>query len=363
MSEIEVYRSSQAQSLPAKVQYAKTLADSGLLPAAYRRNPANVLYAVEYGEMLGLPPMAAITGIHIIEGKPTASAGLISALVRRAGHRLRVTGDDRHAVAEIIRRDDPDFTFRAEWTMERAKQADLLGKGTWKKYPAAMLKARAISEVARDACEETLSGVHYTPEELGAEVDEEGNVVGEVVSEAAPKAATDQAWLDSALQRAASFTTYAEHRELVAEGRAKQAAGEITADDAARIAGLIKARVAELKQQQNGGHDEPVEADYVPPDVDAGEPEPGSRRQASQAAKHTAAVAGNVPGLDPEDPWAAHIEALTSAADVETAIDEVVEEFKANRIGEVRANVLRNAIRAQGEQIAAGLGQHEEVPA
>jgi hypothetical protein len=160
--------------MAAKVQYAKELANSGLLPAAYRRNPANVLYAVEYGEMLGLTPMAAINGIHVIDGKPTASASLISALVRRAGHRLRVSSDGTKALAEIVRSDDPDYTFRSEWTMDRAKQAGLTGKDVWKKYPAAMLKARAITEVARDACEEALSGVHYTPEELGAAVDEDG---------------------------------------------------------------------------------------------------------------------------------------------------------------------------------------------
>ena len=80
--------------MPAKIQYAKLLAESGLLPASYRKQPANILYAVEYGELLGLPAIAAITGIHVIEGKPSISAGLISALVRRAGHRLRVIGDD-----------------------------------------------------------------------------------------------------------------------------------------------------------------------------------------------------------------------------------------------------------------------------
>lgn len=174
--------------MAAKVQYAEKLANSGLLPSDYRRNPANVLYAVEYGEMLGLSPMAAITGIHVIDGKPTASASLISALVRRAGHRLRVTGDANHAVAEIVRSDDPDFTFKSEWNLERAAAAGLVEvkngkpfardtKGRpkpWEKYPAAMLKARAITEAARDACEEALSGVHYTPEELGASVDEDG---------------------------------------------------------------------------------------------------------------------------------------------------------------------------------------------
>lgn len=161
-------------SMPDKVAYAQELANSGLLPASYRKQPANILYSIEYGEMLGLAPLAAITGVHVIEGKPTASSALISALVRRAGHRLRVSGDDKRAVAEIVRSDDPDFTFRSEWTMERARTADLTKKGVWKSYPAAMLKARAITEVARDACEEALLGMHYTPEELGAEVDEDG---------------------------------------------------------------------------------------------------------------------------------------------------------------------------------------------
>lgn len=164
--------------LADKVEYARLLAASGMLPQQYRGRPENLLWAVEYATMLGLSPMAAITGVHVIEGKPSASAGLISALVRRAGHRLRVTGDDEKAVATITRVDDPDFEFRSEWTIARAQRAGIAGKGTWQKYPAAMLKARAISEVARDACEDALSGLHYTPEELGADVTEEGAVVG-----------------------------------------------------------------------------------------------------------------------------------------------------------------------------------------
>lgn len=170
----EVVQFRAPNSLNAKVNYARKLAESGLLPAQYRQKPANVLFAVEYGEMLGLSPMAAITGIHVIDGKPTASAALISALVRRAGHKLRVTGNDREATARIIRSDDPDFVFESVWTLDRAKQAGLVGKDVWKKYPAAMLKARAITEAARDACEEALSGMHYTPEELGADVNEDG---------------------------------------------------------------------------------------------------------------------------------------------------------------------------------------------
>lgn len=177
-------------ALDEKVEYCRLLADSGLLPAQYRKQPANVLYAVEYGEMIGVPAMAAINGVHVIKGKPTASASLISALVRRAGHKLRVGFDSARQMgwAEIVRADDPEFTYRSEWDLERAVTAELCvirdGKPyavdkdgetlPWKKFFPSMTKARAITEVARDACEEVLFGLHYTPEELGAQVDEDG---------------------------------------------------------------------------------------------------------------------------------------------------------------------------------------------
>ena len=180
MSEIARRTNQQAvphMSMNDKMQYAQALAQASLLPKQYQRNPGNVLLAVELGESLGIPPIQAINTVHVIEGKPSASSGLISALVRRAGHTLRVKGDDQSATAEIVRSDDPDFTYSVTWDMGRARNAGVTGKDNWKKYPAAMLKARAITEVARDACQEALMGVQYTPEELGAVVDEEGNVV------------------------------------------------------------------------------------------------------------------------------------------------------------------------------------------
>jgi hypothetical protein len=162
--------------LQAKIEYARFLAKAELLPKAFRDQPANILFAAEYGELLGLHPMAAITGINIIDGKPSISSGLISALVRRAGHRLRVTGDATKASCQITRADDPGFVYKSEWDMDRAKTAGLLHKTNWQHYPAAMLKARAVSECARDACQEVLLGIAYTPDELGAD-DDGGEVI------------------------------------------------------------------------------------------------------------------------------------------------------------------------------------------
>jgi hypothetical protein len=196
-AEIELARP-RVGGLAEKMQYAKALAVADLLPGHFKRQPANVLWAVEYAEALRLPTIAAITGVHVMDGKPTPSAALMSALVRRAGHRLRLSHDPstKHGIhgmawCEITRVDDPDYTFRTEWTIERAVAAELCeikngkiwhrtknGKtGNWQKFPVAMMKARALSECARDACEEALMGMHYTAEELGADVDVDGDPI------------------------------------------------------------------------------------------------------------------------------------------------------------------------------------------
>ncbi|QFQ97423.1 hypothetical protein F9278_15755 [Streptomyces phaeolivaceus] len=191
-AELVKHQNTTPATLDGAVRFAQLLADADLLPRQFIGKPANVLYAVEYGRTLGITPVAAITGIHVIEGKPSASSGLIGGLVRKAGHKLRVKSDGMSwATAQIVRADDPEFTYECTWNLQRAEQAGLLqikdgkpfardrnGKpATWEKYTAAMLKARAITEVARDACEDVLFGLHYTPEELGANVNADGEVV------------------------------------------------------------------------------------------------------------------------------------------------------------------------------------------
>lgn len=172
-TEIEIRKDHQPSLLEQKGQYATWLAKADLLPVAYRGKPANVLLAIEYGEALGIAPMTAINMIHVIEGKPTISAGLMASLVRNAGHRLRVETDattdpqNPSATATLIRRDDPEFTFTATWDYKRAIEAGLGKKSNWQNYKINMCKARAISEVCRDACPEVLAGIAYTPDELG----------------------------------------------------------------------------------------------------------------------------------------------------------------------------------------------------
>lgn len=185
------------ENLTERKQYAETLACSGLLPAAYRGHPENVLVAVEYGAALGIQPIQAINGINVINGKPTMSADLMATMIRRAGHKLRVKGDDERAEVTIIRADDPEFVpDPIVWTMQKAKKAGLLTVGkdgrpnpSWVKYPAAMLRARAITEAARAWASDALSGVIYTPEELEQATARPVQLVADSVPEA-PKGLT-----------------------------------------------------------------------------------------------------------------------------------------------------------------------------
>lgn len=166
------------RAIDARVRYAKALSASSIIPDAYRGQPANVLVAVETGAALGIPAIQALSGIAVIKGKATMSADLMSAVVRRAGHRLRITEHDWAVTASLIRADDPDFTYAATWDRAKAERAGLWGtRGPWTSYPGQMLRARAVTEVCRQGASDALMGVIYSPEEMGATVDEEGAVI------------------------------------------------------------------------------------------------------------------------------------------------------------------------------------------
>lgn len=155
------------EKIQSEMQLAKALATSNLVPKDFRGQPANILLAINLGTALGIEPAVALTEIKVIDGTPSLSAHLQAALVRRAGHKLRIERAEGQATAIVIRKDDPGHEHRATWTMERAKQAGLAGRGAWKSYPEAMLVNRAITEVVRFAASDVLMGVAYDPEELG----------------------------------------------------------------------------------------------------------------------------------------------------------------------------------------------------
>jgi hypothetical protein len=155
---------------------AKTLVSSGFLPRAVR-TPEQAIAIMQTGVELGLGPMQAMRSIHVIEGKPTISAELMAGLVfqRVPGALLRVakTGADMCEV-HAARPGQPPTVIT--WTLADARAAGIAGKDVWKKYGRAMLRSRAISEACRAVFPDATLGL-YTPEELGAQVDDSGAAI------------------------------------------------------------------------------------------------------------------------------------------------------------------------------------------
>lgn len=156
----------QAQmSIAEKVEYAKLLADAGMIPDSYRKQPGNVLAAIEYGQALGLEPIIAMSQILVVKGKATMEAKLMISLARKAGHVVRLSGDAESATCELILADDPQNPRAVTWTKQMAESHGLWGAGHWQKDPALMLQYRAASQAIRLHCPEVLAGISYTPEE------------------------------------------------------------------------------------------------------------------------------------------------------------------------------------------------------
>lgn len=150
-----------------RIEHAKIVAQSSLIPAEYRGKPADIVWAMDIGDALGVPYTQVMQSMVVARGKMTMSADLMGAVVRRAGHRLRLREDGDSVTADLIRSDDPDYVFTVTWDKGKAQAAGLWGsRGPWQQYPRQMLRARAITEVCRQGASDALAGTVYTPEEL-----------------------------------------------------------------------------------------------------------------------------------------------------------------------------------------------------
>lgn len=174
-----------------RLQHAQAVAQSSLIPDGYRNQPANVLWAMDLADALGIPFPQVMQTMVVLRGRMAMSADLMAAVVRRAGHRLRIHEQGMSVTAALIRQDDPDYEFTATWDEAKARQAGLWGqRGPWTQYPAQMLRSRAITEVCRQGASDALAGTAYTPEELENSADPAAPTVAADAKSAGPAAPT-----------------------------------------------------------------------------------------------------------------------------------------------------------------------------
>lgn len=142
------------------------------------------------GWSMGIDAGTALNNIKCIDGRMTAPELIKVAAVRRSGIgdvRTVEVADD-HATVEVTRADWPaDRKELVSFTEAHAVKAGLMtvdqgGKNTsrkdnWRKYASDMFLARARGTALRRWLEEASSGLPYSPDELGADTDADGNIV------------------------------------------------------------------------------------------------------------------------------------------------------------------------------------------
>ena len=151
----------------AAIGLADTICDTEAVPKAYRGRSDAIVAIFLQGYELGLGPMQSLRSIVMIQGTPTLKAETMRALVMRAGHDIDVEATDEACTVRVHRRGWAaerwsSFTF----TRADAERANLVGDN-WRKYPRAMLMARATSEACRAVFADVLGGVSHTPDEIG----------------------------------------------------------------------------------------------------------------------------------------------------------------------------------------------------
>lgn len=135
------------------------------------------------GHELRLGLAASFEFIHVIDGKPSISPKGCLALIHSSGElkmlEIHDIADDKGnpAACNVHMERVNGFKYTVTYTMDDAKRANLVKPGSaWEKYPANMLRWRAVGYCADVVFPDVIGGM-LRPEELGADVDEGGEPV------------------------------------------------------------------------------------------------------------------------------------------------------------------------------------------
>lgn len=162
------------------------LARSGFFTDA--RDAAQAMVKVMAGAELGFGPIASMTGIYVVKGRITLSANLIAAAIKRSGKydfRVREISPERCEI-EFFQGSESIGTSIATMAEAKAGKWDMdwdrdskswKPKQTWQSFPKNMLYARALSNGAKWFVSDVFGGPIYEPDEMGLQIDAEGEVV------------------------------------------------------------------------------------------------------------------------------------------------------------------------------------------
>ena len=155
---------------------ATMLVKTGFLPQSIK-TAEQAMAIILTGRELGIGMMAALNTINVVQGKPTISPQLMLALIERSGQLedIQIEPHNGNAMRCTMKRKGRS-AHTEYFGEEEARALGLLGKDNYKKQAFTMYRWRAVAACARVIFADVILGL-YTPDELGANVNDDGEIV------------------------------------------------------------------------------------------------------------------------------------------------------------------------------------------
>lgn len=183
VARVEHVPETSQQRFDVVARQAEAWAKSTIIPKDYQGKPSNCLVAIEMSHRTGVPVLAVMQNLHVIQGKPSWSAQFLIAAANASGRfsplRYRFTGTEGkedwgcRVVANDLRSGEELVGSPVTMAMAKAEGWSTKSGSKWLTMPEQMLRYRAAAFWARAYAPELAVGLQT--------VEEVEDVVGAIV--------------------------------------------------------------------------------------------------------------------------------------------------------------------------------------
>ena len=159
---------SSIQSFESAQRIAASLADSALVPNAYRGQQGlpNCIVAIEIANRMGMSPFQVMQNLNVIHGRPSWSSqfiiGLIQGCGRFEGFTYNETADSCQCFAVL--KTSGEQVSGPKITLDMAKREGWTKNSKWSTMPQTMLRYRAASAFGRFHIPDLILGIQSVEE-------------------------------------------------------------------------------------------------------------------------------------------------------------------------------------------------------
>ena len=159
---------SSIQSFESAQRIAASLADSALVPNAYRGQAGlpNCIVAIEIADRMGMSPFQVMQNLNVIHGRPSWSSQFIIGLIQGCGRFESFSYSEKADSCQClaILKTTGEQVSGPKITLDMAKREGWTKNSKWSTMPQTMLRYRAASAFGRFHIPDLILGIQSVEE-------------------------------------------------------------------------------------------------------------------------------------------------------------------------------------------------------